>query len=280
MYLTGGFSLGYGLWNQCRTRSRWSHAPCRRLPVPSSRITFSRSSVPAGAVSRSGLFVVLRYVGGPSGQRLAAARAQAAIVNTVGNEPGQSSAPGLRWREEVCMEAARVDSGRSPACPPPSRTGCVSPSRRSVPRRPRSGQRQLCPAGRDRAGGDRRRLRRLSQRPDLPDPDPRPGAAGRPRALPGRPRRQARDQLPEHLAELAHDHATFLRRLARSRTLLERRFYLVVPAQIETPRRAASFRSSKRSTTTRAGAVRQQLTARCEEVAAPASAAAVSPRDV
>src|SRR5207249_1042714 len=33
------------------------------------------------------------------------------------------------------------------------------------------------------------------------------------------------------LAELARDHIAYLRRLARSRTLLERRFYLVVTAQ-------------------------------------------------
>ncbi|MEX1196228.1 MAG: hypothetical protein WED85_14345, partial [Dehalococcoidia bacterium] len=37
----------------------------------------------------------------------------------------------------------------------------------------------------------------------------------------------------EALHRLALDHETFVRRLARERTLLERRFYVVVPAGIE-----------------------------------------------
>ncbi|CCF85739.1 hypothetical protein [Nitrolancea hollandica] len=42
--------------------------------------------------------------------------------------------------------------------------------------------------------------------------------------------------LPAALAELADDHLAFLRTLARRRTLLERRFYLVVPAEVDSPR--------------------------------------------
>src|SRR5207248_5637982 len=39
-------------------------------------------------------------------------------------------------------------------------------------------------------------------------------------------------QMPSaHLADLAHDHAAFVQNLARQRTLLERRFYAVVPAE-------------------------------------------------
>jgi hypothetical protein len=72
-------------------------------------------------------------------------------------------------------------------------------------------------------------------------------------------------RLPDHLVELARDHATFLRRLARSRTLLERRFYLVVPAQNDgaAPRRLTLGR---RRTADDPAAARKQLTFRCEEV--------------
>jgi len=71
--------------------------------------------------------------------------------------------------------------------------------------------------------------------------------------------------LPEGLAELARDHVAYLRRLARSRTLLERRFYLVVPAQDETPR-PRGWPFARRAPTVEAGAARKQLTFRCEEV--------------
>src|SRR5262249_38521064 len=40
---------------------------------------------------------------------------------------------------------------------------------------------------------------------------------------------------PEPLAAVARDHAAYFRRLARSRALLERRFYVVVPASDGTP---------------------------------------------
>jgi hypothetical protein len=42
---------------------------------------------------------------------------------------------------------------------------------------------------------------------------------------------QARQALPGTLASLAHDHAAFVQSLARQRTLLDRRFYVVVPAE-------------------------------------------------
>jgi hypothetical protein len=73
-------------------------------------------------------------------------------------------------------------------------------------------------------------------------------------------------QLPERLADLARDHVAYLRRLARSRTLLERRFYLVVPAQAELPR--ARYRSpfGRKAPATAPEAARKQLTFRCEEV--------------
>ena len=61
------------------------------------------------------------------------------------------------------------------------------------------------------------------------------------------------------LAELARDHVAFLRRLARNRTLLERRFYVVVPADGASaarspPRLAASAAGAARRSTPRRGA--------------------------
>ncbi len=72
--------------------------------------------------------------------------------------------------------------------------------------------------------------------------------------------------LSDDLAELARDHVTFLRRLARNRTLLERRFYLTVPAQRDATdgRQAWPFR--KRTSTPSLDGVRPQLTFRCEEI--------------
>jgi hypothetical protein len=79
---------------------------------------------------------------------------------------------------------------------------------------------------------------------------------------------RARHELPDQLAALARDHIAFVRRLARSRTLLERRFYLVVPAQGEGQqvRRSRLFRRS-RDTALDLAAARQQLTFRCQQVA-------------
>ncbi len=76
-------------------------------------------------------------------------------------------------------------------------------------------------------------------------------------------------QYPENLAELARDHAAFLRRLARSRTLLERRFYLVVPAQ-QGSRRAAyplGWPFGRKLPGPDATAAGKHLTFRCEEIA-------------
>jgi hypothetical protein len=72
------------------------------------------------------------------------------------------------------------------------------------------------------------------------------------------------------LAELAHDHAAFVQGLARQRTLLERRFYVVVPA--ETTPRAGWFRRLVGGNQTvdeepRREAARRQLTFRTEDVA-------------
>lgn len=71
-------------------------------------------------------------------------------------------------------------------------------------------------------------------------------------------------QLPECLAELARDHAAFVRRLSRNRTLLERRFYLVVPAPVETPGQRWPFGRSRRAADP--ANIRRHLTARCDEV--------------
>ena len=74
--------------------------------------------------------------------------------------------------------------------------------------------------------------------------------------------------LPDHLAGLARDHVVFVRRLARSRTLLERRFYLVVPADTRPgPARRAWPLRRRRDPGPDAAAARRQLTFRCEEVA-------------
>lgn len=72
-------------------------------------------------------------------------------------------------------------------------------------------------------------------------------------------------QLAEALADLARDHALYLRRLAHSRTLLERRFYLVVPGQAETEVRRP-WRFARRAPLRAADAIRRQLTFRCEEI--------------
>jgi hypothetical protein len=81
---------------------------------------------------------------------------------------------------------------------------------------------------------------------------------------------RGRQALDAQLAELAHDHAVYVQKLARVRTLLERRFYLVVPA--ETPARhswtARWPKSSRaRATEPRREAARHQLTFRCEDLA-------------
>lgn len=73
-------------------------------------------------------------------------------------------------------------------------------------------------------------------------------------------------QLSDDLAELARDHVTFLWRLARNRTLLERRFYLIVPAQLEMAVGQSPWLLRKRAPAPALDRVRPQLTSRCEEI--------------
>jgi hypothetical protein len=81
--------------------------------------------------------------------------------------------------------------------------------------------------------------------------------------------RRAREQLSDSLAELARDHVAFLRRLAHNRTLLERRFYVVVPAQAGPARRRRRWWPPGRRAdpAVDAASARRQLTFRCDEVA-------------
>ena len=72
--------------------------------------------------------------------------------------------------------------------------------------------------------------------------------------------------LPEELADLARDHAAFVRGLARSRTLLERRFYLIVPAEEEGPAAGSPWSPWRRKQGTAGGSVLPRLAFRCDEV--------------
>ena len=74
---------------------------------------------------------------------------------------------------------------------------------------------------------------------------------------------RARD-LSSDLAELAHDHVAFLRRLSRTRTLLERRFYLVVTAADGAP--GSRRRFGRSAVPPNPDAARRQLSTRCDEV--------------
>ncbi|HLZ27861.1 MAG TPA: hypothetical protein VKV73_11130 [Chloroflexota bacterium] len=83
---------------------------------------------------------------------------------------------------------------------------------------------------------------------------------------------RGRQVLDGQLAALAHDHAAFVQGLARQRTLLERRFYVVVPA--ESCARAGWTRvfsgvrhASEQRTEPRRDAARHQLTFRCDDLA-------------
>ena len=81
---------------------------------------------------------------------------------------------------------------------------------------------------------------------------------------------RARQDLPDDLAALVHDHVAFVRRLARRRTLLERRFYLVVPAESNgrITRRAWAWPFlRRRDAGVDASAARRRLTFRCQEIA-------------
>jgi hypothetical protein len=72
------------------------------------------------------------------------------------------------------------------------------------------------------------------------------------------------------LADLARDHAGFVQGLARQRTLLERRFYVVVPAESAPPmnwtRRLRGARGDSLDLEPRREAARRQLNLRCEDL--------------
>jgi hypothetical protein len=79
---------------------------------------------------------------------------------------------------------------------------------------------------------------------------------------------RARQILPAQLGPLAHDHAAFVQGLAHKRTLVERRFYVIVPAEMGQQvgwhwRRPAS----EPSTAAQAEAAARQLHHRCTEIA-------------
>ena len=73
-------------------------------------------------------------------------------------------------------------------------------------------------------------------------------------------------RLPAALADLARDHAAYLRRLARRRTLLERRFYLVAPAQAGAGGRRRGWPVGRPPASQEVDAAHRQLTGRCDEV--------------
>lgn len=79
---------------------------------------------------------------------------------------------------------------------------------------------------------------------------------------------RAAQGLPGELAMLARDHATFVQGLARQRTLLERRAYVVIPAQTAPAQGWPSWLPAPRrpAEVPRLEAARRQLTFRCEEV--------------
>jgi len=80
---------------------------------------------------------------------------------------------------------------------------------------------------------------------------------------------RGRQMVDGHLADLAHDHAAFVQGLARQRTLLERRFYVVVPAE-GVARGGWTSRFGRGGRTVddepRREAARRQLIFRCDDV--------------
>lgn len=79
--------------------------------------------------------------------------------------------------------------------------------------------------------------------------------------------RRVRAGLPNGLLLLLRDHEAFLRRLARNRTLLQRRFYVVVPAEAAPATAPRLLPLGRRRDIREDGAMQRQLTFRCEEVA-------------
>ncbi|MCC6177432.1 MAG: hypothetical protein IT305_19205 [Chloroflexi bacterium] len=90
--------------------------------------------------------------------------------------------------------------------------------------------------------------------------------------------RRARNELPENLAALARDHVAFVRRLARNRTLLERHFYLVVPAETEATRSRRGWPFGRGRAGRDTAAARKQLVIRCEEVERQLGRCGLTPR--
>jgi hypothetical protein len=83
-------------------------------------------------------------------------------------------------------------------------------------------------------------------------------------------RGQASTRAAETLRRLALDHEAFVRRLARERTLLERRFYVVVPAGLEGAfeRRGVRWPWQRVASNGQGlDAAREQLAFRCQETA-------------
>jgi hypothetical protein len=80
---------------------------------------------------------------------------------------------------------------------------------------------------------------------------------------------RGRQMLDGQLAALAHDHAAFVQGLARQRTLLERRFYVVVPSE-SAPRSGwtglVPGARPRREEEPRRDAARRQLAFRCDDV--------------
>jgi hypothetical protein len=88
----------------------------------------------------------------------------------------------------------------------------------------------------------------------------------------------------DRLAELGRDHIAFLRRLAHRRTLLERRFYLVVPGAGQGHRRGRlwPFRSGRHANGSGDGRANgealPEINRRCEEIARDLGRAGLSVR--
>ncbi len=85
----------------------------------------------------------------------------------------------------------------------------------------------------------------------------------------------------EAIRRLARDHETFVRGLARERTLLERRFYVVVPAEEHDAAMSLAWpwkRTRRRHEERRVAVAAAQLNARCQEVTQGLLAFGVSSR--
>ena len=83
----------------------------------------------------------------------------------------------------------------------------------------------------------------------------------------GRIEQRARGELPQRLSELALDHVAFVRTMARSRNLLERHFYVILPAQDPTLVGPLAWLSRRRTDSVLLAEVGRKLLAfRCEEM--------------